>query len=230
MLIASFPAGAWQANCYLLAPAENGPAVVVDPGVDAAQGVRAGLQQYGLTLEAVLLTHGHIDHMASAREVADEAGVPVWVHEADNDLLSHPTRALGEFGVQFMQQNYGSTTFEPPHEVCHYDDSFTAAGIRFDTLHAPGHTPGCTLLLPQLEEARLALCGDVVFAGSVGRTDLPRGDAAEMARTLQHVVLGLDDELHLLPGHGPATTMAAERVGNLWLRPEALAQMAASRP
>ncbi|WP_394277411.1 MBL fold metallo-hydrolase [Luteococcus sp.] len=222
VLIASFPSGPWQTNCYLLAPSENGPCVVVDPGVDAADGVRRGLAQYGLTVDAVLLTHGHADHVAAAREIADEANVPVWIHEADEDLLAHPMRAMSEQARGILEMLYGSTEFTPPADVRHLDGEFTAGGMRFATRHAPGHTPGCTLLLPQLDDARLCFSGDVVFAGSIGRTDMPRGDAFVMASSLATQVLTLDDDLHLLPGHGSTTTVGAERTTNPWLQPHQL--------
>ncbi|GAA1398520.1 MBL fold metallo-hydrolase [Luteococcus peritonei] len=222
MLIASFPAGPWQANCYLLARERGGPCVVVDPGVDAVDGVRQGLSQYGLRLDAVLLTHGHVDHVASAAQIADEADVPVWIHEADADLLQYPLRALGEQSADIIEQIYGSTEFTPPRQVRHYEGDVQAAGIRFATRHAPGHTPGCTLLLPELDDMSLVFTGDVVFAGSIGRTDLPRGDAFTMASSLVTAVLPLDDEAHLLPGHGPTTTMAAERATNPWLQADRL--------
>ena len=222
VLIASFPAGPWQANCYLLAREQGGPCVVVDPGVDAVDGVRQGLSQYGLTLDAVLLTHGHVDHVPSAAALADEAGVPVWIHEADVDLLTHPLRALSEQSGDILEQMFGTTRFTPPADVRHYEGDVLAAGIRFGTTHAPGHTPGCTLLAPELDDARLVFTGDVVFAGSIGRTDLPRGDAFTMASSLVTAVLPLDDEAHLLPGHGPTTTMGAERATNPWLQPQQL--------
>lgn len=222
VLIASFPAGPWQANCYLLARSEGGDCVVVDPGVDAADGVRQGLAQYGLRLRGVLLTHGHVDHVASAATIADQAEVPVWIHEADADLLTHPVRALGEDSGRIIEQLFGTTTFTPPADVRHYEGDVEVAGIRFATTHAPGHTPGCTLLTPELDQTRMVFTGDVVFAGSIGRTDLPRGDAFSMASSLATAVLPLDDEVHLLPGHGPTTTMAVERAGNPWLQPERL--------
>lgn len=231
VLIASFPAGPWQANCYLLALHEGGPCVVVDPGVDAADGVRQGLKQYGLTLDGVLLTHGHVDHVAAAAAIADEAEVPVWVHEADVDLLQYPMRALSDDAGPLLDALYGSREFVPPKEVRHYDGDVTAAGIRFATKHAPGHTPGCTLLLPELDDqTQLAFTGDVLFAGSIGRTDLPRGDSFAMASSLASVVLRLPDELHLLPGHGPTTTMATERATNPYLQAEQLMAMQAANP
>ncbi|WP_420175271.1 MBL fold metallo-hydrolase [Luteococcus sp. OSA5] len=225
VLIASFPAGPWQTNCYLMALQEGGPCVVVDPGVGATDGVRRGLQQYGLTLEAVLLTHGHVDHIASAREIADEAEVPVWVHEADADLLTEPLLALSADSRPILESLYDTTTFTPPRDVRHYDGPVTAAGITFETRHAPGHTPGCTLLVPQQTEQQLVLSGDVVFAGSIGRTDMPRGSSFAMASSLATQVLTLPDEAHLLPGHGPTTTVGAERLNNPWLQPHALMAM-----
>ena len=195
---------------------------MVGAGMGAEDGVRRGREQYGLQLAAVLLTHGPAGHVAAAATIADQAEVPVWVHEADVDLLTHPMRAMSAEARPVLEQLFGSDRFTPPREVRHYEGELQAAGIRFATRHAPGHTPGCTLLLPELDEHQLVFTGDVVFAGSIGRTDLPRGDAHVMASSLATQVLTLDDAAHLLPGHGPTTTMATERVRNPWLQPEQL--------
>lgn len=226
MLVASFPAGPWQANCYLVA-AQAGtemtaaPCVVIDPGVDAAPTIERLLAQYRLSAEAVLLTHGHIDHMAGAADFADPRSLAVHCAAADEHLLAEPGLGLSDQGRDWVRARYGSDRIDPPTRVTELAGSgrLDVGGLEFDLLAAPGHTAGCTLLrLPATEHGPIVFSGDVVFAGSVGRTDLPGSDPALMQQTLTGVVWGLDDASHLLPGHGLGTTMATERATNPYLR------------
>lgn len=228
MLIASFPAGPYQANCYLLAAGEGAPCVVVDPGMEAAAGVRQAIEQYRLSPAAVVATHGHLDHIGDAASVADEFDVPVHIHADDRVLLTDPSQAVSEQMMELMQQVYGARTLTPPKQVVELADGATidVAGLQLAVRHAPGHTPGCVLLGLDTPEGPVTFSGDVLFAGSIGRTDLPGGDMATMVRTLRNVVLGLDDASYILPGHGPATQMAHERATNPYLQPDALARLA----
>lgn len=223
MFLASFPAGPWQANCYIFGFAE-GRAVVVDPGVDALASVNRVVTEQGLTVEAVLLTHGHIDHVAQAADVADHFRVPAYLHALDRELLTDPTS--GRPQMQQMVEQLGVHVREPADlRLLHGGETLSAAGASFHVEHAPGHRPGCVLfrvpLVEPIEEApeltELIFTGDVVFAGSIGRTDLPGGDDAAMRATLRDVVLALPDTAALLPGHGPTTTMGHERTTNRYL-------------
>lgn len=223
MLVASFPAGPWQANCYVIS-ADGRRAVVVDPGVDAAASVQRVVDEHGLSVEGVLLTHGHIDHVATAADVADGHGVPAWLHAADRELLTDPASGRPEMQAMLAQLN---VSVREPADLRLIEDGerVECAGMAFDVVHAPGHRPGCVLfrheLLERLPEApdlvELIFTGDVVFAGSIGRTDLPGGDDAAMRVSLRDVVLALPDAAALLPGHGAQTTMARERVANPYL-------------
>jgi len=216
VFIASFPAGAYQTNCYLVAAAEGGQAVVIDAGMDAAAGVRRGLDQYGLRLAGVLATHGHVDHIADAAQLADAAGVELWINPADRPLLSHPGLALNRDARTMLRQARMETLPEPRrvHEI-DVTQAFEIGGVTFEPIAAPGHTPGSTLFA--LPGERVLFSGDVIFAGTIGRMDLPMGDTSTMQATLRRLVGELDPDLDVLPGHGPATTWGGELANNPYL-------------
>lgn len=219
MLLASFPSGPWQANCYVVAESERASCVVIDPGMDAAPAVARTLELYGLTVEAVLVTHGHVDHVADAAKVADAHGVPVWVPPADAWMLTDPVGGVGEFSRGVLAQ-LGMSSLPLPHQVVDLVDGgrVSLAGLEFDFTLAPGHTPGSTLIrLADAERRPIVFCGDVIFAGSIGRMDLPGGSEPAMKRTLRDVILPLADDTLLLPGHGSHTDARAERASNPYL-------------
>lgn len=228
MFLATLPTGHWQANCYVVAAPGSADCVVIDAGQDAAAGVRQLLTEHQLRPKGVLATHGHFDHVASAAEIADEYNVPLWIHSADRDLLSEPAAGLGADGAALLKQ-LGVGLQAEPARVEELDGltELNLARLRFTVTHAPGHTGGSVLLGldyngRNTQINRIVFTGDVVFAGSVGRTDLPGGDARVMNRTLREVVLALPDTAALLPGHGPQTTMARERATNPHLQPAAV--------
>jgi hydroxyacylglutathione hydrolase len=222
VLIAGFPAGAWGTNCYLVAPAAGEECVIIDPGHQAAEGVREAVRKHRLDPVAVILTHGHIDHVASVVPVCGAHGVPAWIHPADRYMMSDPEKALGRaIGMPLM----GELTVGEPDDVRELTDGvlLELAGLEFTVSHAPGHTKGSvTFATPAIHGADgippVLFAGDLLFAGSVGRTDLPGGDAAEMNESLGRVCLPLDDSTVVLPGHGPQTTIGQERAGNPYLR------------
>ncbi|HEY8374805.1 MAG TPA: MBL fold metallo-hydrolase [Pseudonocardiaceae bacterium] len=217
MLVVGFPTGALQANCYLLAPGEGEACVIVDPGQDVAEPLAEQLRKHRLTPVAVLLTHGHFDHCFSVAPVCDGHDIPAWVHPEDRALLSDPGRALGPAGTALFG---GTLTLREPAQVRELADGaeLDLAGIRITVDHTPGHTSGSVTFRTGTEEGgRLLLAGDTLFAGSIGRTDLPGGDHRRMLESLRTKVLPLPDDTVVLPGHGPATTIGRERATNPFL-------------
>ncbi|MED7950887.1 MBL fold metallo-hydrolase [Streptomyces sp. BE303] len=231
MFIAGFPAGAWGTNCYLVAPAPGEECVIVDPGHQAAQGVEELIREHRLKPVAVLLTHGHIDHVASVVPVCGAKGVPAWIHPEDRYMMSDPEKALGRsLGTQLM----GELTVGEPDDVRELTDGsvLELAGLALTVDHAPGHTGGSvTFRTPGAEDLPPVLfSGDLLFAGSIGRTDLPGGDGEAIMRSLARVCLPLDDATVVLSGHGGQTTIGRERATNPYLRQAAGASGAPAFP
>ncbi|MEU3545667.1 MBL fold metallo-hydrolase [Streptomyces longwoodensis] len=219
MLIAGFPAGAWGTNCYLVAPAPGEECVIIDPGHEAAPGVEEALQKHRLKPVAVVLTHGHLDHVASVVPVCGAHDVPAWIHPEDRYMMSDPEKALGRsIGLPLL----GDLTVGEPDDVRELTDGarLELAGLELTVAHAPGHTKGSvTFGLPENADVPpVFFSGDLLFAGSVGRTDLPGGSMADMLESLARVCLPLDDSTVVLSGHGPQTTIGRERTANPYLR------------
>jgi hydroxyacylglutathione hydrolase len=217
VLVAGFPAGSFAANCYLVAPGPGSECLIIDPGEDAEQGIDEIVERYRLRPAAVLLTHGHIDHIWSVAPVCGASGIPAYIHPADRALLTDPARG---FSLQAGQQLLRGLTFTEPDEVLELTDGATLelAGVRLVVDHAPGHTPGSvTFRLPATADPATLFTGDLLFAGSIGRTDLPGGDYATILDSLARVCLPMPDETVVLAGHGPQTTIGAERASNPFL-------------
>ncbi|MET9531779.1 MULTISPECIES: MBL fold metallo-hydrolase [unclassified Streptomyces] len=219
MLIAGFPAGAWGTNCYLVAPAAGEECVIIDPGHQATQGVEDALRKHRLKPVAVVLTHGHIDHVASVVPVCGAHDVPAWIHPADRFMMSDPEKGIGRsIGMPLM----GELTVGEPDDVKELADGseLTLAGLEFAVSHAPGHTKGSvTFRMPEAADIpQILFSGDLLFAGSIGRTDMPGGDHAEILESLARVCLPLDDSTVVLPGHNEQTTIGRERATNPYLR------------
>jgi glyoxylase-like metal-dependent hydrolase (beta-lactamase superfamily II) len=223
VLVTGFPAGAFAANCYVIAPAPGEECVIVDPGQDAVEGIEEILAEHRLKPVAVLATHGHIDHIWSVAPVCGAKDVPAYIHPADRVLLADPACGLP---LGAGQQLLGGLTFSEPDDVRELTDgmTLTLAGLELVVDHAPGHTRGSvTFRLPSGPEPDPAapqgtlLSGDLLFAGSIGRTDLPGGDYETILGSLARVCLPLPDETVVLSGHGPRTTIGAERRNNPFL-------------
>lgn len=231
MLIASFPAGPFQTNCYVVAPEAGGECVVIDPGMDAGERALEVVREQQLRPVGVVATHGHIDHVASVAALCAEWDVPAYIHPADREMLAQRFDRIGIPGAaEMLQQLMGTDALTAPERVLDLADGtvLELAGLPFTLIHAPGHTPGSTLLqLPYAAAGpdidRIVFAGDVLFAGSIGRTDLPGGDHQTMLNTLRKRVLPLHDSAAVLPGHGAQTTMARERAANPYLQPAMLA-------
>jgi hydroxyacylglutathione hydrolase len=221
VLIAGFPAGSFAANCYLIAAGRGEPCLIVDPGQDAEPELTELLRKHRLEPAAVLLTHGHIDHIWSVVPVCAGSGIPAYIHPDDRALLSDPARGLWPQagGAPLL----AGLTFTEPDEVAELTDGavLDLAGLTLTVDHAPGHTPGSvTFRLPApggAADPGVLFTGDLLFAGSIGRTDLPGGNYETILDSLARVCLPLPDDTVVLAGHGPQTTIGAERAGNQFL-------------
>jgi len=226
VLIAGFPAGSFQANCYVLAVEPGGPCVVVDPGQDAVAPLTQLLAEHRLRPSAVILTHGHLDHLASAAEVCRHADVPAYLHPDDEYMLDDPLAALSA-ELQALLAGVSMVGLRPDTVIGLADlQEPGLAGLPLTIDHVPGHTGGSVVIRVAGEGDRpeILLTGDTLFAGSIGRTDLPGGSAAQELVSIQDRVLSRADAAVILPGHGPSTTVAAERAGNPFLTAVALAR------
>jgi len=215
VLVTGFPAGAFAANCYIVAPAPGEECVIIDPGQDAERGIEELLARYRLKPVAVLLTHGHIDHVWSVGPVCGAKGIPAWIHPADRGLLADPANGLA---LNVGQELFGGITFTEPDDVRELTDgaALELAAMELTVGHVPGHTPGSVTFRGGADDLDALFSGDLLFAGSIGRTDLPGGDHASMLKSLART-LTLPDETVVLPGHGPQTTVGAERRTNPFL-------------
>ena len=212
MLIAGFPAGSFAANCYLVATGPGAECLIIDPGQDAEPGIDEIVSRYRLKPVAALATHGHLDHIWSIAPVCGARNIAAYIHPADRALLTDPVKG---FSLTDGQRLFGGLTLTEPDDVLELADGMTLdlAGIRLVADHAPGHTPGSVAFrLPGT-----LFTGDLLFAGSIGRTDLPGGDYATILDSLSRVCLPLPDETVVLAGHGPKTTIGAERASNPFL-------------
>lgn len=229
MLIAGFPAGSFQANCYLLASAAGADCLVVDPGENAIEPLQQLLTEHALTPVAVLLTHGHLDHIASAAEFCRSAEIPAYLHPDDQHLLDDPMSGLND-SIRAMLDGMTLDDLRPP-EVRGLHGGLELAGLRLAVDHTPGHTPGSVVFrIAAGSDAEggadgkggaggpeVLLTGDTLFAGSVGRTDLPGGSWDVLADSIRRMLLSRPDDAVILPGHGRTSTIGAEQTGNPFL-------------
>jgi hydroxyacylglutathione hydrolase len=222
VFIAGFPAGPWATNCYVVATGRGTECVVVDPGKDAAQGVAEVVREHRLKPVAVLVSHGHIDHMWCVAPVAGTYDAAAYVHPDDRHLLSDPMAGMSADTAGMLLG--GTYEFAEPDDVREIGDGseLELAGIRFPVDHAPGHTPGSITFRTPYDDAssgvgQVMFAGDLLFRGSIGRTDLPGGDHPTMLRSLAAKVLPLPDDVAVLPGHGEQTSIGQERATNPFL-------------
>lgn len=229
MLTVTFPAAAFATNCYVIADGPGEECLIVDPGIGVEETLREVLLEHRLKPAAVLLTHGHLDHVYSVTPVCG-GDTAAYIHGEDRYRLADPLAIIGPAMLSMMEQQFGAkATWREPERIVEVTDRerLTLAGLDLEVLHAPGHTEGSVMfgfdqvpdgIDPSVGVDRTMVSGDVLFAGSIGRTDLPGGDHAAMQRSLRDVVLPLPDSTLVLTGHGPATTMGRERTTNPYLQ------------
>lgn len=222
MLVVGFPAGPWGTNCWVVAPAAGEQCVIVDPGKDSADGIDEALREHGLSPVAVLLTHGHIDHVWSVVPVCGAKGIPAYIHADDRYRLADPMGSIaGQTAAMLESMSGGRLTSAEPDDLRLLSDGLELelAGLSLTVDHAPGHSEGSVMFrrAGDGEVPPVLLSGDVLFEGSIGRTDLPGGDHGRMLASLTSKVLPLDDATVVLPGHGGTTTIGRERATNPYL-------------
>ncbi|HEY5336179.1 MAG TPA: MBL fold metallo-hydrolase [Mycobacteriales bacterium] len=218
MLVRGFPAGSFGTNCYVVAVGEGEQCLVIDPGQDAVGQLDEVVARHRLHPAAVLLTHGHLDHTWSVAPVCGARDIPAYIHPADRAMLSDPGATLGSQIGQLI----AGMEFTEPDDVRELgaEGGLDLAGIGLDVQFAPGHTPGSITFGTAgggPDDGPILFAGDFLFAGSIGRCDLPGGSYPEMLRSLARVIVPMLDETLVLSGHGPATTIGAERAANPYL-------------
>lgn len=226
VLLTAFPAGPLQANCYFVARDRGAECAIVDPGMDSMEGIRAVVAETDVTPAAVLITHGHYDHMWCAQDVAAEYGCPVWIHPADRHLLSDPMAAISDQSASMLAQ-LGISELPDFVEPADVRDATDGTRIEIDGLaltvdHRPGHTPGTVMYRVDYEGpeavSQIAFTGDFLFFGSIGRTDLVGGNHGHMLDSLRATLAALPDDVVILPGHGQQSSIGQERATNPFLQ------------
>jgi hydroxyacylglutathione hydrolase len=229
VLIAGFPAGPWGTNCYVAATGPGSECVVIDPGKDAAPGVEEVVREHRLKPVAVLVTHGHVDHMWCVAPVAGTYDATAWIHPDDRHLLANPMAGMLDDSLLSVTNGGAAALLGANHQFAEPDDvreltdgqDLALAGLRLTVDHTPGHTRGSvTFRSPydaQDDISQVMFSGDLLFQGSIGRTDLPGGDHPAMLRSLRDKVLTLPDDVVVLPGHGDQTSIGRERATNPFL-------------
>ena len=221
MILEVIPAEYFGTNCWIFAPAKNSECFIVDPGIcvpNMVGHISDVLEKHNLKPIATIVTHGHLDHTFSVQPFDDKYQVATYVHTKDRAFLADPFKLLAaDGGIRTLLDELGVKEFKEPHEVkeLKHGEEFSLIGMKIKAHHAPGHTPGSTMF--SVDDEYL-ISGDVLFANSIGRTDLLLGSAEDMKKSLQNVVLPLGDHLKVLPGHGRETTIGHERKNNPYLQ------------
>ncbi|MFQ5690664.1 MAG: MBL fold metallo-hydrolase [Gemmatimonadota bacterium] len=203
--ILSLTVGPIQSNCYLVAPAGGSEAIIIDPGAEAER-IDSALAEWGVAPAAILLTHAHMDHLGAVAELRDRHPAAIYLHPADLPLYERAVEQGAAFGIPIRPP-------PPPDRVLFDGQTLALAGLSFEVRHAPGHSPGGVVFVLSTD----AFVGDCVFAGSIGRTDLPGGDAGNLLDSIRRQILSLPPATRLHCGHGPSTTVSREMASNPFL-------------
>src|SRR5271155_4818987 len=208
MILETIPVGPLQCNCSILGDETSREAIVVDPGDDIAR-IMALLAKHNLTVKQIVITHAHIDHIAGAHRLKQLTGAPILYNQHDLPLVKMMDIQAGWLGIP-------TPTVLPPDDTLEDGKLITITGLTGSILHTPGHTEGSVCL--HLPTQSLLLAGDTLFAGSVGRTDLPGGNTRKLLHSIHDQLLPLPDATRVIPGHGAATTIGVERDSNPFLQ------------
>ncbi len=223
MLIEAHPVSPWQSNCCLVAdegPAtgDTTPCIIIDPGIMSFDVIVGALERLNWQPVVVLLTHGHLDHAGDAHRVAASWNVPVHCAQEDQPMLARPSLGLGESSVPLIEQFFGADSLPLPAQMRPFDEAFVVAGLTVTPFAAPGHTAGSILLEVSDGTSHVLFTGDVLFAGTIGRTDLPSGNMEQMRETLSQIEVSFPKDIPVLPGHGSDTTLAKELASNPFMQ------------
>ncbi len=206
MIIKTMPVGPIQANCYILGCKETKKAAVIDPG-DEADRILAALAEDQLTLEYILNTHGHFDHVGGNRRLKEVSGAKIAIHSDDAPMLESLSMFAAQFGM--------STENSPPPDLAIADgDTITFGNITLSVIYTPGHSPGGV----SFHSDGVVFVGDTLFAGSIGRTDFPGGDFDTLIASIRNKLFPLGDDVRVFTGHGPETTIGREKQANPFLQ------------
>ena len=208
MILETFPVGPLACNCTVLGDDEAGEAIVIDPGDEVGR-IHRLLNQRGLILKQILVTHAHIDHVGGALKLKRQTGAPIFLNVSDLPLLKMMAMQAAWLGVDTPET-------APPDESLAEGLSVGLARFPATVIHTPGHTQGSVCL--HFAPLKMVIAGDTLFAGSIGRTDLPGGNYGQIIDSIHSRLLALPDETRVLPGHGPETTIGEERRGNAFLQ------------
>lgn len=211
MIRETFPVGPLQCNCSILGDEATHEAIAIDPGENIPE-ILARLAKHGLTLKQIIVTHAHIDHVGGAAKLNALTGAPVILHAKDLPLL-------GMMDIQASWLGVPTPDVRQPDGTADDGLRLGVATIPIEVVHTPGHTPGSISLY--LDKENLLLAGDTLFAGSIGRTDLPGGDGRQILQSIRDRLLVLPDDTEVVPGHGPETSIGEERQSNPFLQPGA---------
>ncbi|MDO8731252.1 MAG: MBL fold metallo-hydrolase [Actinomycetota bacterium] len=223
MIVAGFPAGTFGTNCFVIACDPGEPCLIIDPGQDSIDGLMEIISEHRLLPAAVLVTHGHLDHAWSVAPLSHDFGIPTYIHSEDRYRLAELAGStINANREALLRMTKGALELTEPEDVrlIADDEVLDFAGIQLRVRHAPGHTEGSVVFERAADDEvpSIMFSGDLLFAGSIGRTDLDGGSMELMQQSLQRIVLPADDDMVVLPGHGPQTTIGQERMTNPFLQ------------
>ena len=225
MLVRQVVADFFETNCWIIAKGANQECLVVDPGISRpslVNRIKEEIQRFKLKPVAIVVTHGHLDHTYSVMPLSKEIPMRTYISKKDKYLLQDPYAALQkDSGIQYLIDQIAKENIGEPSDVYAISDveNFEIPGMKIESKLAPGHTAGSMVFEV---ESEFLISGDVLFAGAIGRTDLPTGSMPMMKKTLKNIILKMTDELNVLPGHGVQTTIAEEKRSNPYLQPNFL--------